>query len=90
MEELAFISAIAAIVVTIIWIVIGWRAMRAHERIADTASEWMAQQRSDRRAATSKPKPTQPQSKSPLIPQQVPKPKFSQQPTAGTEDKPTT
>ena len=30
-------SALAAVIlVTILWLVIGWRAMRAHERLADS------------------------------------------------------
>ena len=28
---------------TILWLVIGWRAMRAHEKIADSV-EWLARQ----------------------------------------------
>ena len=29
------------LIVTIIWIVIGWRAMRAHERIADSIGQFV-------------------------------------------------
>ncbi len=34
---LAFIALVWGLACTIIWIVIGWRAMRAHEKIADAA-----------------------------------------------------
>jgi uncharacterized membrane protein len=27
------------VVVTVFWMIVGWRAMRAHERIADAASQ---------------------------------------------------
>lgn len=32
---LVVLSAILGIVTTIFWMIVGWRAMRAHERIAD-------------------------------------------------------
>ena len=37
-----FIYALAAII-TILWLIIGWRAMRAHEKLADSM-EWLARQ----------------------------------------------
>lgn len=38
MTFLAVLSALFTLVVTILWLVIGWRAMRAHENIADNIS----------------------------------------------------
>ena len=35
MEGFAVLAIIFGIVTTILWLVIGWRAMRAHERVAD-------------------------------------------------------
>ena len=43
MEELAVLAFLFGIFTTILWLVIGWRAMRAHEKIADSA-EWLARQ----------------------------------------------
>ena len=37
-----FIYALAAIII-ILWLIIGWRAMRAHEKLADSM-EWLARQ----------------------------------------------
>ena len=34
-EALFVITTVLAIVTTIFWMIVGWRAMRAHERIAD-------------------------------------------------------
>jgi uncharacterized membrane protein len=36
---LAALSSIFAIVTAIFWMIVGWRAMRAHERIAETLDE---------------------------------------------------
>ncbi len=36
MVVLGIISGLVSFVITLLWLVIGWRAMRAHERIADT------------------------------------------------------
>lgn len=36
---LAALTAMVSIVVTIFWIVVGWRAMRAHEEIARVLRE---------------------------------------------------
>lgn len=68
MEFLATVAVIFGIVTTVIWLVIGWRAMRAHERIADTAAEWMIQKRSDRMASRPKAVPPQAKNQSPLLP----------------------
>jgi uncharacterized membrane protein len=35
MEGLAVLAVIFGIVTTVLWLVIGWRAMRAHERVAE-------------------------------------------------------
>jgi hypothetical protein len=50
MDEFSFLIVLAGIVTTIIWIIIGWRAMKAHERIAEVATSWMLQQQSERMA----------------------------------------
>ena len=42
-QELAIIMFLFGVFTTILWLVIGWRAMRAHEKIADSA-EWLARQ----------------------------------------------
>ena len=34
---------ILTIIISVIWLVIGWRAMRAHEKLADSV-EWIARQ----------------------------------------------
>ena len=36
---LAVVTTIVAIVTTVFWMIVGWRAMRAHERIAQTLDE---------------------------------------------------
>lgn len=36
---LAVVTTVVAIVTTVFWMIVGWRAMRAHERIADTLNE---------------------------------------------------
>jgi|GEM_PF-3324628 len=54
------VAVIFGVVTMIIWLMLGWRAMPAHERIIDTASEWMLQTRSDRmviRQKTNQPRP---------------------------------
>lgn len=48
MEFLGFLTVVAAIVVTILWLVIGWRAMIAHEQIAEAMSEWKRSLRTER------------------------------------------
>lgn len=57
MEFFAVLLALFGIVTTILWIIIGWRAMRAHERIADAATEWSLQQRSERLASRQQSQP---------------------------------
>lgn len=36
---LIVLSSVFAVITTILWLVIGWRAMRAHERIADVLAQ---------------------------------------------------
>lgn len=35
MTLLVFLSGLLGLIITVLWLVIGWRAMRAHERLAD-------------------------------------------------------
>jgi hypothetical protein len=37
--NLAIVVALWGLLVTIFWMVVGWRAMRAHEKIADRVDE---------------------------------------------------
>ena len=60
MEFLAGLSILFGFVVTIFWLVIGWRAMTAHERIGDAAAEWMYQQRAERIAKQQAERPNPP------------------------------
>jgi len=39
MSGWAFLVGLFGIASAILWIIIGWRAMRAHERIADAAEQ---------------------------------------------------
>lgn len=39
MQGLAVLAALAGIVTTIFWMVVGWRAMRGHECIAETSEQ---------------------------------------------------
>lgn len=41
MEGITAVVVLFSVVTTVLWLVIAWRAMRAHERIADAASEWI-------------------------------------------------
>lgn len=41
--EVLFITLLLTLPLTIFWMVTGWRAMRAHEKIADSV-EWLARQ----------------------------------------------
>ena len=43
MEGLTVLALLFGIFTTILWLVIGWRAMRAHEKIADSV-EWLVRQ----------------------------------------------
>lgn len=38
-QGLAFLVAVAGIASAIFWMVVGWRAMRAHERIAEASEQ---------------------------------------------------
>lgn len=38
----ALISAVSSVLLTVIWLIIGWRAMKAHERIASDLSKLVA------------------------------------------------
>ena len=38
-QMLILIGAIWTFVITILWIVIGWRAMKAHERLSESIDE---------------------------------------------------
>jgi hypothetical protein len=42
MEIFAVISVISGVFVTIFWMVVGWRAMRAHEHLAATNQALLA------------------------------------------------
>ena len=44
MELVVFLT----FVVTILWLIIGWRAMKAHEQIADAMNEWKHNLRMER------------------------------------------
>jgi len=46
LQTFATLIAVGGVITTILWLVIGWRAMRAHERIAAATSEWVKSQRS--------------------------------------------
>ena len=48
MEAFVFLSFLIGIATAIYWMVVGWRAMRAHERLAD-AIERLAEVRSESR-----------------------------------------
>ena len=41
---------IFSIIVTILWLIIGWRAMRAHENISYTLKRYVASQETDKSA----------------------------------------
>ncbi len=44
---LAFVAILWGFLVTIFWMVIAWRAMRAHERIVDALSDPARRERGD-------------------------------------------
>ena len=50
----AGLSILFGIVSAIFWMVVGWRAMRAHERIADVGEGWLRIRREERLAAINK------------------------------------
>ena len=41
------VMMLVALVTTVFWMIVGWRAMRAHERIADAAEEALMLHRRD-------------------------------------------
>jgi hypothetical protein len=43
-EAFALLGILFSAIIAILWVVIGWRAMKAHERIAAVAAEWLQQQ----------------------------------------------
>ena len=50
---LTIVALIWALIVGFVWLVIGWRAMRAHEKLADTLGELILQR--DSRATDAPP-----------------------------------
>jgi uncharacterized membrane protein len=46
-KELAFLVGLAAVATAIFWMVVGWRAMRAHERLADASEQAIQKIRAD-------------------------------------------
>ena len=47
MSFLAFVAVIWGLFITIFWLVVAWRAMRAHERLASAAEELARKNRPD-------------------------------------------
>ena len=43
-QAIMIVSLICTLAVGFIWLCIGWRAMRAHERIASAVSHWVQHQ----------------------------------------------
>lgn len=43
LQGVAFLAILWAIFTTVFWMITGWRAMRAHEKLADSL-EWIARQ----------------------------------------------
>lgn len=43
MEGLTILAMLLGFITTIYWIIVGWRAMKAHEKVADSL-EWMARE----------------------------------------------
>jgi uncharacterized membrane protein len=39
--DIATLALVFGICTGIFWMVVGWRAMRAHERIADASEQWV-------------------------------------------------
>ena len=46
MGFLAFVAVVWGLFITIFWLVVAWRAMRAHERLASAAEELARKNRS--------------------------------------------
>lgn len=51
-EDLAMLAILWGVFTAIFWMVVGWRAMRAHERLADSV-ESLARQRTSQRETQS-------------------------------------
>ena len=49
-----FITIVLAFVSAIFWMVVGWRAMRAHETIAEVCEYWLIARRQERNAVASR------------------------------------
>ena len=47
-EFVLLVSFLIAIATSIFWMVVGWRAMRAHERIAAVGEDWLISRREER------------------------------------------
>ena len=48
MEAFVVLSLLVGIPTAIYWMVVGWRAMRAHEQIADCCEGWLRVRREER------------------------------------------
>ncbi len=48
MEAFVFLSFLIGIATAIYWMVVGWRAMRAHEQIANCCEGWLRIRRDER------------------------------------------
>jgi len=48
MEVFVVFSFLVGMAVSIFWMVVGWRAMRAHERISDACDGWLRIRREER------------------------------------------
>lgn len=55
---LAFLTVLFGIVTTIFWMVVGWRAMRAHERLAEVSEGLLSIRRNERLTPPRKPSGT--------------------------------
>lgn len=54
MEGFVVFSFLVGIAISIYWMVVGWRAMRAHEQIADVCDGWLRIRREERIIAVRK------------------------------------
>ncbi len=43
MERLTILAMLFGLITSIYWMIVGWRAMQAHEKVADSL-EWIARQ----------------------------------------------
>ncbi|MCX7420888.1 MAG: hypothetical protein NT013_15295 [Planctomycetia bacterium] len=59
-EFFVVITIVFALVSSLFWMVVGWRAMRAHETIADVCENWLIVRRQERNVATSRESPKPP------------------------------